>query len=282
MARPVTDVFGYLDYRAFLRDLYAAKKAMGRGFSFRVFSRRAGLKSPNYLKLVMDGQRNLTTPMAERFAEACELEGESARYFCDLVAFNQAKTAAERSDHYGKLVRFRKFRAAQKLELAHAAYHAHWYVPAIRELATAEDFVAEPAVIARRLTPGITEVEAARALEVLLQLGLLVRDEAGRVRQADALVTTGAETRGVHLRAYHRAMIQLGAEAIDRFGPEERDVSSLTLCLGERGLGRLKERLQNFRRELLEWSALESDGAEVVQVNFQLFPLSKPGGTEAS
>lgn len=60
------EVYGYLDYRAFLADLYTAKKA--RGFSYRSFSRRAGLSSPNYLKLVIDGQRNLSAKMAERFA----------------------------------------------------------------------------------------------------------------------------------------------------------------------------------------------------------------------
>jgi uncharacterized protein (TIGR02147 family) len=62
------DVFEYLDYRAFLRDIYLAKKAERRGFSFRAFSRRANLRSPNYLKLVMDGERNLSRAMAERFA----------------------------------------------------------------------------------------------------------------------------------------------------------------------------------------------------------------------
>jgi hypothetical protein len=37
----------------------------------------------------------------------------------------------------------------------------------------------------------------------------------------------------------------------------------------------LKERVQRFRRELLDLSALEEDPAQVVQMNFQLFPLSR-------
>ena len=67
------DVFDYLDYRAFLRDFYADMKRTGRGFAFRSFSRRARLVSPNHLKRVMDGDRNLTHEMAERFAVACGL-----------------------------------------------------------------------------------------------------------------------------------------------------------------------------------------------------------------
>ena len=36
------DVFAYLDYRAFLRDHYEARKGKGRGFSYRSFARKAG------------------------------------------------------------------------------------------------------------------------------------------------------------------------------------------------------------------------------------------------
>ncbi|MGD8861085.1 MAG: TIGR02147 family protein [Myxococcales bacterium] len=52
-------VYDYLDFRAYLRAYYGAKKAADRGFSFRVFSRLAGVKASNHLKLVMDGKRGL-------------------------------------------------------------------------------------------------------------------------------------------------------------------------------------------------------------------------------
>ena len=70
------DVFDYLNYRAFLRDYYVERKRKGK-VSFRSFSQRAGLKSPNYLKLVMDGERNLgaDTPLHfSRFAPLYKLE----------------------------------------------------------------------------------------------------------------------------------------------------------------------------------------------------------------
>jgi uncharacterized protein (TIGR02147 family) len=279
MARAI-DVFGYLDYRSFLRDYYAEKKASGRGFSYRAFSRRAGLGSPNYLKLVMDGDRNLTAEMAERFAAACGLKGDDAAFFSELVGFNQARNDTERGEKYAKLTTFRKYRSAHQLEVAQAAYHSNWYLPAIRELALRADFKADPIWIAGTLVPAITVAEASMALEKLLELGLLVRDEDGAMRQGDPLVTTGEETRRVHVRAYHRSMIGRAIEAMDDVAKEERDISSLTLCLGESGLKRFKARLQRFRRELLELSALESDPHQVIQINFQLFPLSKGRNTE--
>lgn len=275
MAPADIDVFAYLDYRAYLRDYYNARKAAGRGFSYRSFSRRAGLKSPNYLKLVVDAERNLSADMAERFAAACGLKGDEQRYFVDLVAFCQAATLSERDQHYARLTGFKRYRNAHKLDVAHAAYYSAWYMPAIRELAARPDFREDAAWIAQQLWPAITPQEAQHALDTLFELGLLVRDEGGKVRQTDALLSTGPETRGLHIVAYHRAMVQRAMAAIELVPAAERDISSLTLCLGEAGLRAFKERVQRFRRELLELSALEPNPEQVVQINFQLFPLSR-------
>jgi uncharacterized protein (TIGR02147 family) len=267
-------VFDYLDHRAFLRDYYRERKA-GRGLSFRGFSRRAGLRSPNYLKLVIDGERNLSDKMAERFAKALGLSGESSSYFTTLVRFAQAKTTSERTEQYTKLTGFRRYRRARPLASAEADYHATWYLPAVRELAARRDFSEDPRWIASMLWPAIAPAEAARALETLLELGLLVRGKSGRLEQAEQLVSTGPEVQSVHVASYHRAMLERASSAIDDVPRELRDISSLTLCLGEDGLRRLKERVQSFRRELLELSGLESEPSQVVQLNFQLFPLSR-------
>jgi uncharacterized protein (TIGR02147 family) len=272
---PPVGVYAYLDYRAFLRDHYAAKKAASRAFSYRAFSKRAGVASPNYLKLVIEGQRSLSTKMAERFALACALDADASRYFVHLVAFNQAKSSTERAEAYDKLTGFQSYRQAHKLELAHAAYYSDWYMPAIRELAASAQFRDDPEWIADQLVPKVSPLQAQRALETLVELGLLVRGTNGRLIQADALVSTGPETRGLHIVAFHRAMTQRAIEAIDLVPAAERDISSLTLCLGRGGLATLKTRLQRLRRELLELSALETEPEQVVQVNFQLFPLSR-------
>jgi uncharacterized protein (TIGR02147 family) len=275
MGAPEIDVFAYLDYRAFLRDYYNARKASARGFSYRSFSRRAGLTSPNYLKLVIDAKRNLSPAMAKRFAEACGLARDDQRYFVDLVAFGQATTLADRDQYYARLTGFQRYRQAHKLDLAHAAYYSAWYMPAIRELAVRSDFDANPQWIACQLVPVITVSEAQRALDTLLELGLLVKNEDGTVKQQDVLLSTGPETRGLHIASYHRTMMQRAMESIDLIGPKDRDISSLTLCLGREGVRAFKERVQRFRKELLELSALEDDPEQVVQLNFQLFPLSR-------
>jgi uncharacterized protein (TIGR02147 family) len=268
------DVFGFRDYRTFLRAFYARNKQQEYGFSLRAFSKRAQLRSSNYLKLVMDGDRNLTAPMAARFAQACSLRGQSADYFCELVAFNQARDSSERERAYARLLRFPRHRKVHRLDRAQEAYHSRWYIPVVRELCGRADFREDPQWIARRLLPPIAPREAAQALDILLELGLVVRDAAGRLRQTDPLVQTPDGPLGHHVVTFHRAMIDRAAEALDRTPRDEREIASLTLCVSEPRLRELKARLERFRDELLQCYGAEEDGRRVVQVNLQMFPLT--------
>lgn len=273
--RAALDVFRYRDYRSFLREYYQLRKEHRGGYSLRAFSRGTGLRSPNYLKLVMDGDRNLTPSMALRFAEGCGLSGEAAEYFCELVAFNQARVARERELHFERLTRFSRFRKVHKLDIAQSAYHSEWYIPAIRELAARADFSEDPSWLAKTLLPEISAAQATRALDVLLELGLLARDETGRLGQAHELVETPTGPLGHHVAQFHRTMMQLAAESLDRVPREEREIASVTLCLAHEQLDQLKAELHSFRNHLLQKYQAGADAERVVQLNLQMFPLSQ-------
>jgi uncharacterized protein (TIGR02147 family) len=268
------DVFRFHDYRVFLRAFYALNKAGEYGFSLRAFSKRAQLKSSNYLKLVMDAQRNLTQDMAPRFAEACCLRGQAAEYFCALVAFNQAQRAKDRDRAYARLSRFKRYRAVHRLDREQEAYHAHWYIPAIRELVVRRDFSEDPHWIAQRMMPAISAREAEQALDVLLKLGLLARNGDGRLEQVDALLQTPEGPLGHHIQRYHRSMLEHAIEAIHGVPARDREIESVTLCLSAARMRDLKARLETFCDEILQEYQADSDSSRVVQLNLQMFPLT--------
>jgi len=266
-------VFEYLDYRAYLRDHFAFAKAR-RSLSHRGLARRARLSSPSFLALVMNGKRNLAPETAARVATACSLENEAADYFVQLVSFNQARDTDTRRAAYDRLRTFARWRRIHALDLARDTYHARWYLPAIRELAASDSFVSDPRWIANRLRPRIRVTQARSALRTLLELGLLAYDAKGRLRQTDAVVSSGPETGSVHMAQFHRAMMERASAAIDAFPREQRDIGSVTLCIDEDTLMRIKKRIQEFRRELLDEESGARSKARVVQINIQLFPLS--------
>jgi uncharacterized protein (TIGR02147 family) len=272
------NVYSYSDYRRFLADHYAYAKA-AHSFSFRAFSQRAGIRSSNYLKLVIDGERNLSAAMATRFAKGCGLTGDRAEFFCELVAYCQATSVAERNRGYERLYRFRPFRAVHQLAKEQAAYHSQWYVPAIRELVRRADFQDDPAWIALQLEPKISPAQAEKALATLLKLGLLRRQPAkdgGRLEQTSELVTTGAGPLGHHIFSFHHMMLERAGYALDHSPREERDISCVTLCVSDAKLQELKQRVRAFRKELLQAAEVDNLPERVVQVNFQVFALSAP------
>src|SRR5262245_50256954 len=107
LVRP--NIYEYLDFRSFLRDMFVFRKQENSAFSFRMFSRTAHLKSSNFLKLVMEGKRNLSSQTIQGFAQALKLSKEETDFFENLARFGQAQGAEEKSRYYEKIVRFKSY-----------------------------------------------------------------------------------------------------------------------------------------------------------------------------
>lgn len=270
------DIYEYLDYREYLGAYYDAAKANTRAFSYRYFSRKAGFASPNFLKLVIDGKRNLGPDSVERFARALKLDRDERRFFADLVALAQAATDAERNEAYERVAASRTFRDARRIDAGFFEYLSRWYHPAIREMVLRKDFVEDTEWIASRLLPAITPDEARASLTLLLELGLLVRDDEGALAHGDAAITTGHEVRSLAIANYHRQMLQRAGESIELVDRELRDLSALTMVISSATVAEMKQRIHAFRERMLDLSMRDEAPTAVYQLGIQLFPLTRP------
>jgi len=269
------DIFEFLDYREYLRAYYAAAKSSVPAFSYRYFSRRAGFSSPNYLKLVTDGQRSLTPGSTRKMLKGLGLEGEEARFFADLVDFAQASDAEKKNEAYERVAASQQFRRARKIDHSMFEYLSRWYLPAIREMAGRSDFRDDPTWIAGQVFPPITPIQARDALQLLFEMGLLIRGDDGVVHRGEPTWTTGHEVRSLAIGNYHRQMLQRAADSIEAVPREMRDVSALTVVVEEDTVGELKERIHAFRESLIERCERDERRKHVYQIGIQLFPLSK-------
>lgn len=269
------NIFEYENYRRFLQDLYSYLKAEKDFFSYRYFSKAAGFRSPNFLKLVIDGQRNLTGDSVEKFAAALKLTKKETEFFRNLVSLNQAGTVAEKKHFAEQLFKFEAYKKLHPLQKEQHEYYARWYMVPIRELAALPNFREDPKWIAQSLRPQISPAEADKALADLQRLGLLKRDARGKLVQSDSVVSTGDEVASAAVAQFLKLMTLMGAESVDLFPADERDVSSVTLTLSEKNFREVKSLVQKFRKELLAVANRDADPEAVYQINFQLFPLTK-------
>jgi uncharacterized protein (TIGR02147 family) len=269
------NIFEYDNFRNYLRDVYQSAKAEDKKFSFRYFSKMAGLKSPSSLKRVMDGERNLTDDGIEKFSKALKLTKEEATYFRNLVNLNQEASIDEKQKYAREILRSKAFRKAHPLTEAEYDYYSKWYHIPIRELVGLPDFQEDPAWIAAQVIPEISPQEARKAIETLLKLGLLERNPEGKLTQSNAVVFTPDEVLSSFVAQYHREMAKKAGESIERVKREKREISSMTMGMSEETARKVKEMIQKFRQDIVQLVVQDQAGDTVYQLNFHLFPVTQ-------
>ncbi|PIR23728.1 MAG: hypothetical protein COV44_01330 [Deltaproteobacteria bacterium CG11_big_fil_rev_8_21_14_0_20_45_16] len=277
------NVFEYSDYRSFLRHYFQYFKATRKGFSYRSLNLKAGFKSPNFIKLVIEGKRNLTEKSSRAVATAFGLNKQSSMFFDSLVQFTQAKTTSDKQAAYERMLSSKRFREIKQVETDKYGFYSSWYISAIRELVCLENFEESPSWIASRLTPRISVAEAEDGLNLLIRLGLLSRSKAGKLVQNNASLSTGHEVQSLVIAKFHKEMIHLASTSMERFTKDEREIGSVSLGIRSSDIKELKDRIFRFRQELVsDFGSRDKNITEVYQFNIQLFPLTanKSGGSK--
>jgi uncharacterized protein (TIGR02147 family) len=265
----------YTDYRKFLQDFYKEAKSVKPHFSYRTFCRKSGLKSPSIYREVTNGKRNLTLSTIGAFAKGLGLSGHDARFFENLVLFNQAKTEETKKKHLAVL-RGLRYRKPQKQIPVHLyEFYEKWYNPVIRELAVAIEWCDDYSILAKSVVPSIKASEARASVDMMVRLGFLRKNSDGSYLQVDPDITTGPEVTSLAIRQMNRELARLGIEALDRFPPSQRDISTLVMGMPQGKLPQIKMAIADFRKKLIEIvsDAEKNDSFYTLVVEF--FPIGK-------
>ena len=268
-AAPV--VFQYLDFQLYLRDYYEHRKRVDPSYSFRRFSDLAGLNSPNYLKLVMDGQRLLTVPNVHRFAKGLELNFSETTYFEYLVHFKQAETKSEiqfyrtkiddtRRNHKSKTVR-RSSKSALLEDPATTAIIVCVDGTPIQDAAT---------IISKK--SGVERGKITRTLEALTKEKLIdVRDDKYELTEK-YIVFQDRHSKSANHKKYVRAQLEKSLRVHEMSYAREAKFYCNTFTIDEAALPMLQERIADWMDNLMA-DTNEQRPDRVVQLNVQLFPF---------
>lgn len=277
----IPDIYTYIDYRHYVLDLIAALRNERSDFSYQGFAEMIGASSPDFLRQIRDRNFNLSAGAIEALVTYVPLSDPQADYFREIVAFDQAQTNDEKEQHFHEIRSLREYRTIRQLNKQQFDIFSHWYLPAVRELVCSPRYRDDPQWLTEHVVPQISLNQAEEAITILQSLKLISYDSDSKCwRQTHEVVSTPATVRSSSLKKYHKHMISLGQEAIDRFAPSQRDIRSVTLGLSEEGYEEVCRRVTGFWKELLAYAETQKDADQVVQVNMQVFPLSTPEGNE--
>ena len=269
-------IYEFLDYREYLQEIFAAKKAEKRNFTHRYFAKQAGFGSHSYLRMVFKGERNISVAVSHQIARALELNKKETTYFENLVLFNQAKTDDEKDMYFGRLVQLKPKSHIRGLDKDKFEYFTKRYFVTIREMVALPNFKDNSEWIASRLKFPVKPTDVEHAIQVLLRLGLLARDEEGKLVHSNATLKTTTYDESLEIQSYNRNLLNEAKEALLQTSPKLTDIASITIPAPLKSLPQIKEVLQKCREDI---ASIICNGTnnydEVFQINMQLFPLTK-------
>ncbi len=269
------NIFEYRDYRAYLRDWYEHAKESVESYSYRRFAKKAGFKTSNFLMLVIQGKRNLTEDSLKKVIVGLGLNKQEEDFFRGLVHMNQAKSHEDQNYYYQRLLRSKKISQLKPIEKKQYEYYSDWYHPVVRELVVAKNFDGSPEWIAERLFPKVTPAQVSKSIELLEQLGFIMKDGDKSWRQASSIVSTGPELHSVVVHNYHKVLLELSKQMMDLLSLQYRDVSTMTLGIKKDRIKELRTKIKDFRQEILKMVSEDAEPEEVVQLNIQFYPVTK-------
>lgn len=274
----------YLDYRKYLADYYQYRRDLSakdiRPYNYAVFSAGANIKSPNYLKMIIDGRRNLSDDMIGKFGKALGLNKEQTEEFRLLVNFTQSADPAMRNIALKDLNEFRVNSKLKSGEIDQKTWDKvpNWIAWILYSMIDQHGVDFTPANLRALLRGKASFDDIEAAINTLINAGEVKRDEAtGILEKSRNLIDSPEEIPVALVRKLQTQLMYLGLESLFQDGPTEREFGSLTVSLTKPEFEDLKFQLRKFRKETQKNNSVKrmsSKGERVYQLNLQLFPVT--------
>lgn len=271
-------VFDYLDYRAYLKDVYEERKAESPFYSYRMMAESFGLFPSNIFR-ILHGEAHLPARCHSRALEFLGLSGRAAEYYLLLMAYARERSVKERTTILEKAMTLRDV-ARRPLESRELEYFSHWWTAVIRSLLETTGGRAVPSELGQALVPPVGENDVQSSLNLLLDLGLVKRASSGRLLPAEAHLTAGGEAKSKAVRGFQRQILTLASAALEQFPPDDRDMSTLTLSMDERAFREIRELVRECRRQIQKRVEDSKESDRVMHLAMAFFPAAQLPGNK--
>ena len=242
-----------------LENLLAEKVKRNPQFSLRAFARLVDV-SPAVLSRILSGKRKLTFNLAVRIADALVL-GPIERDTLYSFFTNPSETEKSAEEKHEKELSIDCFNAMKE-----------WYHYGITQLLYMDAFQDDPKWIAKMLS--ISELEAKLAVDRLLRLQILDRDEDGRLYRTSTHLSTTTDIASSGIRHFQKQILEKSIESLEKDDISERDITSITIAINEDRIHEAKKEIMRFRKKMAEFLA-EGEKTRVYNLGVHLIPLSK-------
>jgi uncharacterized protein (TIGR02147 family) len=270
----------YTDYRRYLKDYYEDRKNRFSFFSYRYFCNKSELKSPALFKEIVEGKRNLTSKTLPRFIKGLDLTPLDAQFFIALVHFNQSRSMVEKTQYLEQMNGLKRKIPRDVVPIDQYAFYSRWYLLVLRELACILPWKGDYGILAKAVDPPIKKSEAQSGIQFLVQKGFLLLQDDGTCLQTKRAITSGSEVSSIGIRNFNEKMTRRGADAINAFSQEVRDVRTMVIGISAESYPLIKAEIREFMDRVARIVDNDHTTDRVYNLGVQLFPVSKFTGKE--
>ena len=186
-------------YRTILKVRLADRITANPAYSLRAMAANVKL-SPSLLSEVLKGKKNLSVESALQVARGLKFSTHETEVFALLVQLESTKSPELKASLLERLNALQPQAKVHDLNLDVFRSISEWYHLAILEMTQIKDMQLTPEKAAKAL--GISVHEAAAAIERLVRLELLEKDERDVLRKTTNLLLATAKVPNQALRTY--------------------------------------------------------------------------------
>jgi transcriptional regulator with XRE-family HTH domain len=236
-----------------LRFTLSERCAKNPQYSIRAFAKSSGI-SHTVLSLVLSGKRKLSKAATQKLADYLELNSkERVNLLKSHKGFNDSDFQDLSLDTFEVISDWYHYAILSLLELPEAKFEAKW--------------------IASKL--GLKILSAKLAMERLQKVGLVVESLPGVWKQSGRPIKIDNKTSTSATKKFHKQLLTRASESIDKDPVEVRDFSSITFILDPSQMEYAKNRLREFRRQLMNELEAMGQPSAVYNMTIQLYPVTQ-------
>ena len=274
---PNKDIVNYTNYRQFLKHYYESRKKETPRFSYNFIAQRGGLSSASFIRMVINGKKNVTKESVIKIAKALKLNKKASEYFEDIVFFTQAKDLETKEYFLKRIDKYRKKNNPKLLRSKEYDYLNEWFHAVIREVVELPGFKEEPKEIAKKFLFHVSSSDIQDSLNFLLENGFLARNRYGKIVKKEKTLSTidipENEDLIIIAKKYHLKMIELAKKSLSIVPKGKRSINNTTLSLSKQSFELALKRIDSLRYELLELASSDTNIDKICQLNINLFTL---------
>lgn len=275
MMMTTANIFEFTNYRSFLSAYYEDSKKKNLRWSYEVWTRKLGLKNNSSIIKIICGQREPGPKITRKLVDYFKFNNDQKVYFEDLIRLSKAKKDPALSVTLMQKIQ-KQFPHCKQRLLDNEEFSAisHWWFYAVRQMTKLKMFTDDPKWISKNLNFKVPPKEIRKAINILLRLGLLEREEKNHnLKFSKENIQTATDIASEAIKRFHEEMLLNARSAIRSVNITEREISGQTITISKDNISKARALIRAFEEEFC--NLFDTDRAdEVYQLNIQFFPLT--------